>query len=370
MEVAVTTDVGTAQRFNDDAWCAEQLHKNVTLLAVADGFGRPQGSSAAAVVLDAVRDHVRRELRRATVPSRSLTRNDLRELLVNAFADANDRLLRLSGGGDDYVGSGCTCSLVLIVGDEAFVAHIGDSRAYLLRRDELVQLTTDESIVTEFVRSGSGQRIGNSSRFTRPLLTRALGLEPAANVPPKVTHYTLFPHDTILLCTDGACRGVAQNDLHACVASNERPNMIAERIVGRARASGSSDNATVVFARDATAHGAPMEKVKLRRRSRRTLAAMFVALGIFWAATLATIALHESDAHLYLGLDQSGAVTLYAGFPVNVLGLPLHIVRGRFGIESSALPASARSQIDAGLPVGSVDEATAIVNQWRGHSQR
>src|SRR5580704_8512910 len=109
MEVAVTTDVGSTQRFNDDAWCAEQLHKNVTLLAVADGFGRPHGVSAASVVIEAVRDHVRREL------------------LVGAFADANDRLLRISGGSDDYVGSGCTCSLVLIVSDEAFVAHIGDS---------------------------------------------------------------------------------------------------------------------------------------------------------------------------------------------------------------------------------------------------
>src|SRR5471030_2703604 len=138
MEVAVTTDVGPAQRFNDDAWCAEQLHKNVTLLAVADGFGRPQGVSAALIVIQSVRDHVRRELRRATVPSRSLTRNDLRELLVGAFAEANDRLLRVGGGSDDYVASGCTCSLVLIVSDEAFVAHIGDSRAYLMRRGELV----------------------------------------------------------------------------------------------------------------------------------------------------------------------------------------------------------------------------------------
>ena len=104
MEVAVTTDVGAGQRFNDDAWCHEQLHRNVTLLAVADGFGRPQGVPSAAIVLDAVRDVIRRELRRATFPPRSLTANDMRELLVSAFADGNERLAchrrgdRQSGG--------------------------------------------------------------------------------------------------------------------------------------------------------------------------------------------------------------------------------------------------------------------------------
>jgi serine/threonine protein phosphatase PrpC len=370
MEVAVTTDVGPAQRFNDDAWCAEQLHKNVTLLAVADGFGRPQGVSAASIVIDAVRDHVRRELRRATVPSRSLTRNDLRELLVGAFADANDRLLRVGGGSDDYVGSGCTCSLVLIVSDEAFVAHIGDSRAYLWRRGELVQLTTDESIVTDFVPSGKSQQGVEHPTFAPPLLTRALGLEPAANSPPKITHYTLFPHDALLLCTDGACRGVAQNDLHSYVNASERPNLIAERIVGGARALGSSDNATVVYVRDATEHGTQKDNVGLRRNSRLQLAAMFVAFGLFWTATLAAVAMHESDSHLYLGVDQTGAVTLYGGFPISVLGIPLHVERGDLGVQAAALPASARSQVDAGLPVGSVEEAYSIINQWRGRSQR
>jgi serine/threonine protein phosphatase PrpC len=370
MEVAVTTDVGSAQRFNDDAWCAEQLHKNVTLLAVADGFGRPHGVSAASVVIEAVRDHVRRELRRATSPSRSLTRNDLRELLVGAFADANDRLLRIGGGSDDYVGSGCTCSLVLIVSDEAFVAHIGDSRAYLLRRGELVQLTTDESIVTDFVPSGKSQHGSGHPTFAPPLLTRALGLEQAANTPPKITHYTLFDHDALLLCTDGACRGVAQTELHDYVNANDRPNLIAERIVSGARALGSSDNATVVFVRDATEHGTQKDNVGLQRNSRLQLAALLLAFGLFWTATLAAIAVHESDTHLYLGTDQSGAVTLYGGLPISVLGMPLHVVRGRLGIQSSTLSASARSQVDAGLPVTSVDEAYSIVNQWREHQQR
>jgi serine/threonine protein phosphatase PrpC len=365
MEVAVTSDVGTGQRHNDDGWCAEQLHKNVTLLAVADGFGRPQGVSASTVVLDAIRDRVRRELRRATLPSRTLTRNDLRELLVHAFADANDRLLRMSGGGDDYVSSGCTCSLILIVSEEAFVAHIGDSRAYLLRRGELVQLTSDEAIETDFVRSGSGQAAARPTRHALPLLTRALGIEPAANAPPKVTHYTLHPHDALLLCTDGACRGLSHGDIQTYLASTDRADTIAERIVGRSRAWGNTDNATVLFVRDANEHGTPRETLAIHRRSRRTLAAMFVVLGIFWVAMLFGVGLRAADDHLYLGVDQTGTVTLYAGLPTAIGGLPLHYVRGRYGTQVSTLPAAARRELETGMPVDSVGEASTLVDQWR-----
>ncbi len=365
MEVAVTSDVGTGQRHNDDGWCAEQLHKNVTLLAVADGFGRPQGVSASTVVLDAVRERVRRELRRATLPSRTLTRNDLRELLVHAFADANDRLLRLSGGSDDYVSSGCTCSLVLIVSEEAFIAHIGDSRAYLLRRGELVQLTSDEAIETDFVRSGSGQSAARQMRHARPLLTRALGIEPAAHAPPKVTQYTLHPHDALLLCTDGACRGLSQSDIQSYLVSSDRADTIAERIVGRSRAWGNTDNATALFVRDAHEHGTPRDSLDIHKRSRRTLAAMFVVLGVFWASMLFGVALRAAGDHLYLGADESGTVTLYAGLPAAFAGLPLHYARERFGTAVTALPASVRQQLDIGLPVDSISEASALVDQWR-----
>src|SRR5438309_9570971 len=213
MEVAVTTDVGTGQRSNDDAWCHEQLHRNVTLLAVADGFGRPQGTPSASIVLDAVRDVIRRELRRATFPPRSLTANDMRELLVAAFADGNERLLQLGGSTQDYVGAGSTCTLALIVSNQAFIAHVGDSRAYLLRRGELVQLTSDDSLQPEFVRSGSGRPGALRNALTPALLDRVLGVEPAAAAAPKIAHYTLHGHDAVLLCTDGVSRSLGFADL-------------------------------------------------------------------------------------------------------------------------------------------------------------
>src|SRR6202049_5367763 len=132
MEVAVTTDVGSAARFNEDSWCAEQLHRNLTLLAISHGFGRPGGSSSAVLALDVIRESVRAQLRRGP-PPRSLTGADIRDVLITAFAGANERLLNLSGGSPDYVSAATTCTAVLIVSNQGFISHIGDSPTFFFR---------------------------------------------------------------------------------------------------------------------------------------------------------------------------------------------------------------------------------------------
>jgi PPM family protein phosphatase len=170
MEVAVTSDAGHGSR-NEDAWCAEQLHRNVTLLAVADGFGKIQGACAASATLDTINESVRTQLQ-AAMPPRSLTGSDVRDILISAFAAANDRLLRASGGSDDAVNAASTCTAVLMVSNQAFIAHVGDSRAYLFRRGELVQLTSDESLTAEFVTSSSGISRYGRYRPVRPVLMR------------------------------------------------------------------------------------------------------------------------------------------------------------------------------------------------------
>ncbi len=361
MEVAVTTDVGSAQRHNEDGWCAEQLHRNVTLLAVADGFGRPGGSSSSSVVLDVIRESVRRELRSAS-PPRSLTGADIRDILISAFADANGRLLHLSGGGADHVSAASTCTAVLIVSNQAFIAHIGDSRAYLFRRNELVQLTSDESIVPDLVTSSGGAR-PTRYRQVRPLLTRALGIE-VESVAPKVTHYTLHPRDAVLFCTDGAYRALSLTDVQMALNNKEqRAEWITDRILTLARAAGSIDNATVMLAREATEHGAsPSDDVRATPRT-RSLGTVMVAVA---SAVLLTMAfMWSADTRLYLGTDAAGKVTLYSGSPMNVLGLPMHVARTSYGLLVRKLPATVRGELEDGIAVASPAAAGALVAQWQ-----
>jgi PPM family protein phosphatase len=370
MEVAVTTDVGSGQRFNDDAWCHEQLHRNVTLLAVADGFGRLQGVPSATVVLDAVREIVRRELRRATFPSKRLTAADIRELLTSAFAHGNERLLDLGGGNADFVAAGSTCTLVLIVDNQAFIAHVGDSRAYLLRRGELVQLTTDESLLPELVRSGA--MTGDvQSKHMPALLMRALGVEPAAAVPPKIAHYTLHPHDSLMLCTDGVSRSVGFAETQGAMASRETVQAAAERIVALARNSGSIDNATVLLARNATVHGAPGDVApRITLLPSRLIAVAIAVVVLLVTAGAIVREFFFDDWNLYLAADPSGHVGMFAGSPDTFFGVPLHVERTSFELAVSKLAPQDRRQMAAGaIPVANADAANALAAQWQARSK-
>jgi serine/threonine protein phosphatase PrpC len=371
MEVAVTTDVGTGQRFNDDFWCHEQLHRNVTLLAVADGFGRPQGTSSATVVVDAIRDVIRRELRRATFPPRSLTADDIRELLKTAFAAGNDRLLHIGGGTPDRVAAGSTCTLVLIVSNQAFVAHVGDSRAYLMRRGELVQLTSDDSLQPEPVRSATIQPGALRNLQMPTLLTRALGVEASEAVVPKIAHYTLHAHDAMLLCTDGVSRGLGAVDLMGAVAARDSARMMADRIIVLARGAGSVDNATVLLAREATSHGPPAEASSLTIAAPWRLgAAIIAALALFVTSGVIVRSYWFGDTHLYLAQDGAGEVGLYAGVPGEFLGLPLHVERSVYPVTVSDLSQADQSSLADGMPVAGPDVARAVVERWQTQSGR
>jgi len=360
MEVAVTTDIGSAQRHNDDAWCAEQLHRNVTLLAVADGFGRPGGASSSSVVLDVIRESIRRDLR-SVAPPRSLTGADLRDILITAFAQANMQLLERSGGSDDHVAAASTCTAVLIVSNQAFIAHVGDSRAYLFRRGELVQLTSDESIVPDLVTSSGSSRSGRY-RHVHPLLTRVLGVESAA-VAPKVTHYALHTHDAVMFCTDGAFRALPLSDLQIALQHKEqRAEWVTDRIVTLARASGSVDNATVMLARDATEHGAAEPSAAAPARPRSWLPALVAMVG---AAVLVMSMMWSADTRLYLATDSKGLVTLYSGSPASVLGFSMHVPRTTYGIHARDLPSLVRSELQSGVAVASPAAAAALLTQWQ-----
>ncbi|MBC5806898.1 MAG: hypothetical protein DLM53_00960 [Candidatus Eremiobacter antarcticus] len=366
MEVAVTTDVGSAQRHNEDGWCADQLHRNVTLLAIADGFGRCNGTPASTIVLETVRESVRRQLQRAT-PPRSLTGTDVRSLLIDAFSQAGDRLLRLSGGTPDHVAAASSCTVVLVVSTQAFIAHIGDSRAYLLRRGELVQLTTDEAIVPDLVVSRGGmQRSGG--RGARPLLTRALGLDDESVVP-KITHYTLHAHDALVFCTDGVYRALSFSDLEQVVrCRDQRAEWVTDRIVALARSAGSVDNATVLLARDASEHGAPPVVPREPSRPRPHLANAPLALLIGAIAFIISL-MWTADTKLYLATDGAGRVTLYSGSPATVFGVPLHIARTTFAITDGSLPVSVREELHQGMTVLSPASAARIVSQWQAKAR-
>ena len=142
---------------------------------------------------------------------------------------------------------GTTCVAAVIEGEALYVAHAGDSRAYLMREGELTQLTADHSYVAEQVRAGAISEEGaRKSRF-RNIITRAVGIEPSLEA--EVTEHEARAGDWLLLCTDGLSNMLTEQDMARTLAASNSPQAAADKLVGLANKAGGKDNITAVVAR-------------------------------------------------------------------------------------------------------------------------
>ena len=234
------------------------------LLVVADGMGgRASGAIASGTAVDAIRDVFVSDAGREML--------NPEELLARSFQAANDAVYREASSKPELQGMGTTCVVAAIQGGRAFLTHLGDSRAYLLRDGQLRRLTEDHSFVAEKVRGGEiTEEQARRSRF-RNVITRAVGLEPEAQ--PEIGGVDLQPGDMLLLCTDGLTIPVSDGEIADILCASSPPWRTEEacnRLVKAALRNGGSDNVTVVVA----ACGPPSQSaVRDRAASRKSRSA-------------------------------------------------------------------------------------------------
>jgi protein phosphatase len=172
--------------------------------------------------------------------------------LVATIERSNSDIRREARSQSDLVGMGTTCTVVVI--DEAIgVAHVGDSRAYRFREDELVQLTDDHSLVASMVRQGLMAPADAMADGRRNIITRALGADDAVSV--DVVTVDRRAGDRLLLCSDGLHGQVDDAAIAAVLREEADPNAAADRLVELANAAGGDDNVTVIVI-DVDANGA------------------------------------------------------------------------------------------------------------------
>jgi len=248
VEVAVGSDLGIWQKQQSDAYLSESLAPNVTLLGVADGFGViGRGTPTAHLALATVRDFLRRRQRRGAFCARASTPSHLRSLLLAALDYANARLFAQSGSHEDFVGSGASLTTVMVVGHHAFVAHVGDSRAYLLRLGRLETLTTDDEIFSE-AGVGNTKTTIPAKPLMRGLLWRSLGTQPKLEV--SIFHYELLAGDQLVLCTDGIHRCIEADEIGDALDSADSAADAVGHLLGVAKQRGTIDNATLIVGRE------------------------------------------------------------------------------------------------------------------------
>ncbi len=217
MEVAVGTHPGVWQKNGGDAALAEALAANVTLLAVADGFGSiSRGLSIAQSALMFLRDFLRRKARAGVFTTRATSPSARRQLVLAALSYANSRLFSQSASHDDYVAGGASVTAALVVDRDAFIGHVGTSRAYLMRSDSFEAVTSDDAIEMlppDELRSSSAP----AGLHLHTMVTRTLGTQPTLEA--SILHLELAEGDRLLLCTSGFHRRLAASELHHALRS-------------------------------------------------------------------------------------------------------------------------------------------------------
>jgi serine/threonine protein phosphatase PrpC len=162
-----------------------------------------------------------------------------------AFLEANRQVFETIGEGHNGM-AGTTCTAVVILADTIHIAHAGDSRAYLLRRGAMVQLTEDHSVVGEMVRKGMLSKEEAVRHPHRNVITKAMGLR--GNVEVDIAESVpVEKGDRILICSDGLFAMLAEDEI-AEVAAAGTPEKVCQKLVKRAKEEGGIDNITVIVA--------------------------------------------------------------------------------------------------------------------------
>lgn len=232
------SDIGRVRKENQDRWFADDEQG---LYIVADGVGGGHaGGLAAQIVADTLPLIVSRQMSGAV----DLSSDDARDQLRDALVTLSDRLRDEASGQVGLDGMASTVVLALVRGDQALVAHMGDSRAYLLRGDKLRGLTSDHSLTQLLVTAGEISSEAAETHPSRGQLTRYVGME--GEPIPDMNSMRFEPEDRLLLCTDGLTNGVTEAGITRCIA-NRNLARACQDLVRRANLAGGEDNTTVVL---------------------------------------------------------------------------------------------------------------------------
>ena len=381
VEKAGKSDVGMQRQTNED-----NLVLASPFFAVADGMGGAKAGEVAS------------QLAAETFEGEGQTEEPPEEQLRRIVQEANRRIFDLANRDESRRGMGTTLTAAKFHDDQVSIGHVGDSRAYLMRRGGLEQLTKDHSLVAELERTGQITREAAEHHPQRSIITRALGPEPDV----EVDTFTVpgKDGDVYLLCSDGLTSMLSDEDVSAIVRGGSSLEGTAEELVSAANQRGGKDNITVVLFRLAGDGGEEEEHGTLsgsetvvgqftaddvraaasepqagvttitrpprtpRRehdptpiprsmrptgpppkegRARRVLGVLAALLAV--AAVLAGLYVATRQVY-FVGTNDGGLVTLYRGVPYELpLGLDLYEEEYASSVPAQGIPRARRARV-------------------------
>lgn len=233
MRVGSLTDVGKVRTSNEDA-LGMDLERGI--FVVADGMGGHQaGEVASQQAVDAMLESLR-EADPSEPPA---------EALVRSVTNANTEIAAAAQKDRNLKGMGTTVVAAVVHGDHFTIAHVGDSRAYLVRDNQILQLTEDHSMVAELVKAGVITPEAAETHPYRSAISRSLGQ--FKDVETDTSVHEFLPGDRILLCTDGLTRFAKPEDILERILAFDDPQEAAQGLIDLANDRGGRDNITAIL---------------------------------------------------------------------------------------------------------------------------
>lgn len=240
LKTALKTDRGKIRQHNEDDAGIFAGKEERVLAVVCDGMGgHLAGDVASRMAVSALKDAWEQAQDIPDSPA------DTEAWLKGQITAVNQKVYDHSRAHEECHGMGTTVVCALYTGKTLTVAHIGDSRCYLLHKDSFTQLTEDHSLVNELVRTGGISKEDAEHHPRKNVLTKALGTDPEVEV--EAHSFEMEPGDKVLLCSDGLTNKVDDMKLKEMLQSASSLEEKAERLVQAANDNGGEDNITVAL---------------------------------------------------------------------------------------------------------------------------
>jgi PPM family protein phosphatase len=392
--VGARSDVGRIREVNEDSYLMED-----PIFVIADGMGgHIAGDVASSTAVDVIADVTKNADARDPNSLGSIVRRANEAIWKKAQADPSLR------------GMGTTCTLLMVQDSTAHLAHVGDSRAYLLRDRELSQLTEDHTLVGRMVQDGRLTPEEAQRHPHRNVITRALGID--SDVQVDVLTFDLIPGDRLLLCSDGLSSMVDAEAIRQTLAHEGDPQRAADALVDLANSAGGEDNITAVVvdlvnsraqphsrSDDAETGSTPAVTEEPAARTdtpaepnapARTDAVMhtttaspppdlprywlrrfvvgILILGFLGVAGFFLIRWQLANSY-FVGVGANGLVTIYQGRPEDFAGISLRSEKEQTKLALTDLPEFMRDDVEQGIKTDSLADARSRVETLEAQAE-
>lgn len=331
------TDIGYVRDHNEDS-----LIIIPPLFAVADGMGGHEAGEIAS------------EITVNTLAELAPSHLDA-EGLTAAVEAANYNVMKAPRQGVGRDGMGTTLTAAMLEGERLLIAQVGDSRAYLLHKGHLQQITRDHSLMADLIEAGQITPEEARVHPNRSVITRAIGSD--IHMRPDIYELNVDAGDRILLCSDGLISMISNNAIESIMRRQSDAQHCADELVTAALENGGADNVTVVVA-DVPGFSEVCEQKKAHKSRVFYIGLAIALVAVIFAAGFGGYTFISNSAYL---VEENGKVSVYRGMPDDFMGISLSTLDHTTNVDVDKLQPGVANRIKEGMSVSSIDEANDLI---------